>query len=97
MAAFIMIFVHVGGWTQSGRTHGILGIVVTILCFFHPILAVFRPHPKDPKRYRFNIGHYLGGRVAYILASRFKFFAAQTKTLRMPLHSQQFIDLLDHV
>lgn len=69
MIAFILIFVHVGGWTQSGKSHGTFGIIVTILCFFHPILAAFRPHPKHPKRYRFNIGHYLGGCGAYILAS----------------------------
>lgn len=68
ISAFIMIFVHVGGWTQSG-THGTLGIIATILCFIQPIGANFRPHPKHPKRFMFNIGHYLGGCAAYILAS----------------------------
>ncbi len=66
---FIMIFVHVGGWTQIGNIHGILGTIVTVLCFFHPILAIFRPDPKDPTRYRFNIGHYFGGRIMFLLAS----------------------------
>lgn len=67
----IMIFVHVGGWTRSGNIHAILGLIVTILCFFHPILAVFRPDVKHPRRYQFNIGHYFGGRVAFLLAGRF--------------------------
>ncbi|KAG4076762.1 hypothetical protein HA402_009108 [Bradysia odoriphaga] len=68
LVAFVMIFVHVGGWTQIGNTHGILGIVVTILCFFQPIGAAFRPHPKHPRRIGFNIGHYFIGRIAFLLA-----------------------------
>lgn len=77
ISAFIMIFVHVGGWTKSGSSHGILGIIVTILCFFQPIGAAFRPHPKHPTRYLFNIGHYFCGSVAYILASKLKFLSSR--------------------
>lgn len=69
LVGFIMIFVHVGGWTQIGNTHGILGIIVTVLCFFQPIGAIFRPSPKHLRRYLFNIGHYFIGRIVFLLAS----------------------------
>lgn len=70
MVGTIIIFVHVGGWTRVGNIHAILGLIVTILCFLQPIGAVFRPDPKHPKRYRFNISHYFFGRVAFLLAGK---------------------------
>lgn len=69
LAAFAIIFIHVGGWTKIGNTHGILGIIVTGLCFFQPILAAFRPSPTHKRRYLFNIGHYFIGRITFLLAS----------------------------
>lgn len=69
LASFVIIFIHVGGWTKIAQTHGILGTIVTVLCFFQPIGAAFRPSPNHERRYQFNIGHYLIGRITFLLAS----------------------------
>lgn len=76
MAAFILIFVELKGWSSEQNPHAILGTITTILCFIQPIGAAFRPHPGHKYRPLFNWGHWLGGNLAHILASRFilKFF-----------------------
>lgn len=70
LIAFIMIFIDVDGWSYDEAPHAILGTITTILCFFHPILAMFRPNPGDDKRKYFNWGHWFGGNLAHILASK---------------------------
>lgn len=71
IAAFILIFVELKDWSNESNPHAILGTIVTILCFFQPIGAYFRPHPGTPKRPIFNWLHWLGGNTAHIIASRY--------------------------
>ncbi|XP_039261011.2 putative ferric-chelate reductase 1 isoform X1 [Styela clava] len=66
--AFIIIFVHVGGYASTIPAHAIIGIIVMALTLINPILAIFRPHPNTSKRYLFNIFHYLIGLCARCLA-----------------------------
>lgn len=73
MVGFIIIFVEVQGWSQAQNPHAILGLVTTIICFFQPIGALFRPHPGSKNRPYFNWGHWFGGNAAHILASEFPF------------------------
>lgn len=42
MAAAIIIFVEVKGWSQVDNPHAILGAITTVICFFQPIGAFFR-------------------------------------------------------
>ncbi|CAD5111915.1 DgyrCDS1176 [Dimorphilus gyrociliatus] len=69
ITAFIVIFVEVKGFSQGSKPiiHAIIGIIVTVLCVLNPIMAVFRPPPKHPKRPIFNWLHFLAGQIAHIL------------------------------
>lgn len=70
MAAFIIIFVEIRGWSQANNPHAILGVITTAICFIQPIGAAFRPAPNSKKRPYFNWIHWGGGNVAHILASK---------------------------
>jgi len=76
--AFILIFIHVGGYSQMpdypDKAHPPLGICVTILVILNPILSIFRcgpdtTPPQKPSKYRpiYNWFHWLFGTVAYVL------------------------------
>ncbi|XP_056019741.1 ferric-chelate reductase 1-like isoform X2 [Ostrea edulis] len=74
VAAFVVIFVHVEGWSQISedddykKAHPYLGVVVTALTIMNPLMALFRPHPEDKNRVIFNWAHWLVGTCARILA-----------------------------
>lgn len=72
ICAFIIIFVHIYGWsdTTTVNPHAIIGVTSTVLLFFQPIMALFRPNNDDPYRYIFNIVHSLAGASAHILAGK---------------------------
>jgi len=42
MAAFIIIFVELKGWSTVNNPHAVLGTITTAICFFQPIGAFFR-------------------------------------------------------
>lgn len=77
MAGFILIFVELKGWSSEQNPHAILGTITTIICFIQPIGAAFRPHPGHKHRPLFNWGHWLGGNLGHILASKFTFVYIQ--------------------
>ncbi|KAM5148172.1 putative ferric-chelate reductase 1 [Mantella aurantiaca] len=66
--AFIMIFVEVAGWSGDVGAHPVLGCIVMVLSFFQPIGAMFRPDPKNERRFIFNWGHRLNALVIKVLA-----------------------------
>lgn len=70
IAGFIIIFVEIKGWSSVDNPHAILGCITTFLCFIQPIGAAFRPAPNSKRRPFFNWGHWLGGNLAHILASK---------------------------
>ncbi|XP_060559513.1 putative ferric-chelate reductase 1 [Ruditapes philippinarum] len=68
---FIPIFVEVQGYSQiieSGTAHPVLGILVTVLCFLNPIMALFRPDGDHKFRWIFNWAHLGVGVIAQVLA-----------------------------
>lgn len=69
IAAFVIIFVELGGWSSEENPHAILGTITTALCFIQPIGALFRPGPSHKNRPIFNWLHWLGGNLAHIFAS----------------------------
>lgn len=69
IAGFIIIFVEIRGWSSVDNPHAILGVITTVICFFQPIGAAFRPAPNSKNRPFFNWAHWLGGNLAHILAS----------------------------
>lgn len=71
IAAFVIIFVELGGWSQADNPHAILGTITTGLCFIQPFMALFRPGPTHKNRPVFNWVHWLVGNVAHLLASKF--------------------------
>jgi hypothetical protein len=69
ITGFVLIFVELKAWSAEQNPHAILGTITTIICFFQPIGAYFRPHPGTSRRPIFNWLHWLGGNVAHIVAS----------------------------
>ncbi|KAL5007508.1 hypothetical protein ScPMuIL_016314 [Solemya velum] len=70
---FTLIFVEVGEYSTIGgscfqKSHPVLGIIVMTLTVINPTMAVFRPHPGEPRRKYFNVAHMLVGISAHILA-----------------------------
>lgn len=55
-------------WSANAGAHPILGIIVLCLAVFQPIIAVFRPHPGESRRWLFNWVHRSIGVTTYILA-----------------------------
>lgn len=84
MAAFVIIFVEIGGWSAEKNPHAILGVITTVLCFFQPIGALFRPAPNAKNRPIFNWAHWLGGNLAHILAVVTIFFAVKLAKAELP-------------
>ncbi|XP_055385328.1 putative ferric-chelate reductase 1 homolog isoform X2 [Condylostylus longicornis] len=84
MAAFILIFVEIGGWSAEDNPHAILGVITTALCFFQPIGAFFRPAPNSKNRPIFNWCHWLGGNLAHLLALITIFFAVKLTKAELP-------------
>ena len=74
IASFIIIFVHVGGYTAGSRSaekyHPILGIVVMSLMVLQIVFAFFRPDPAAKRRPIFNWIHWTMGNGAHIIASK---------------------------
>ncbi|XP_071846071.1 uncharacterized protein [Apostichopus japonicus] len=74
--AFIIIIIAVGGFStissgsQNGvrTSHAIFGIIVTILAFVNVVMAIFRPHPGEPRRNLYNWAHWAVGTSAHLMA-----------------------------
>lgn len=75
LVGFIIIFVEANGYSKISapigkgyvESHPILGIIVTVLTVTNPIMALFRPGPKDKNRPIFNWAHWAVGMAAHIL------------------------------
>ncbi|XP_050523392.1 putative ferric-chelate reductase 1 homolog [Daktulosphaira vitifoliae] len=79
------IFLELGEWVSGpSQTHAILGVTTTVLAFFQPIFAAFRPHPDSPKRPIFNWIHWLVGNAAHIIAILTIFFAVTLSKAELP-------------
>ncbi|XP_069088359.1 putative ferric-chelate reductase 1 isoform X2 [Pleurodeles waltl] len=68
ITSFVVIFVAVMGWSYTAGAHAVLGCIVMILAFLQPIIALFRPGPKDSQRFIFNWFHALNAMVIKVLA-----------------------------
>jgi hypothetical protein len=71
IAGFVVIFVHVGKWTEttvSENPHAAIGMTAFILALIQPIMAVFRPHPGTANRPIFNWAHSFVGFSTHALA-----------------------------
>lgn len=84
MAAFIIIFVQLNGWSYEQNPHAILGVITTVICFIQPIGAFFRPAPNSKNRPFFNWAHWMGGNIAHILAIVTIFFAVKLTKAELP-------------
>ncbi|XP_065069544.1 putative ferric-chelate reductase 1 [Rhopilema esculentum] len=67
--SFIIIFVHKEGWSDGAGAHPILGCIVTFLALLQPIMAAFRPHPGEDRRWIFNWAHRFVGSTALTIAA----------------------------
>lgn len=69
---------------QVNNPHAILGTITTLICFFQPIGAFFRPHPGSKRRPLFNWTHWLGGNTAHIMAFVTIFFSVKLGKAELP-------------
>ncbi|CAN8004390.1 unnamed protein product [Ixodes hexagonus] len=75
IAALVLIFYRLGGWSPNENPHSILGIVSSVLGLTQPIMALFRCHPHQDHRYIFNWLHWFNGNAGQIIAVTAIFFA----------------------
>ncbi|GAB1609144.1 putative ferric-chelate reductase 1 isoform X4 [Argonauta hians] len=73
VVGFIAIFVGTEGkysqfTTTTMKAHPPLGLIVTILVIFNPVLGYFRPGKDSPYRVTFNWVHRITGIVAMVFA-----------------------------
>ncbi|PAA51129.1 hypothetical protein BOX15_Mlig013689g1 [Macrostomum lignano] len=72
LLSFILIFIDLRGYSGLDSfpelLHPILGIIVTILTFMNPLIALCRCDPSHENRPCFNWIHWLVGTIAYVLA-----------------------------
>ncbi|GAU99581.1 hypothetical protein RvY_10558 [Ramazzottius varieornatus] len=90
IAAIVIIFVEVGGWTQTPaqlNPHPIIGIIAFVLALIQPIMAFFRPHPGEPKRWIFNWAHFSVGFAAHSMAIAAIFLGLQMPQLSVDYSS----------
>ncbi|XP_070532309.1 ferric-chelate reductase 1-like [Ptychodera flava] len=73
-AAFVIIFVYVGGWVFYESTsdlrfvHATIGCIAVGLGIINPLIALCRPEPTSSKRPIFNWTHWAVGISAHSLA-----------------------------
>ncbi|XP_076355010.1 putative ferric-chelate reductase 1 homolog [Tachypleus tridentatus] len=85
IAGFVLIFLHVQGWSQvAPNPHPILGCVATGLALLQPIMAMLRPKPDARKRPIFNWLHWFVGNAAKIVAVLTIFFAVSLQAANLP-------------
>ncbi|KAJ8966292.1 hypothetical protein NQ317_019194 [Molorchus minor] len=84
IVASVLIFVELKQWSKENNPHAILGTITTILCFFQPIGAYFRPHPGTPKRSIFNWAHWFIGNSAHIIGIVTIFFSLKLTKAELP-------------
>lgn len=68
IASTIFIFVKEKGWSDDRGAHPFCGMVAITFAVIQPIMAVFRPHPGEPRRNIFNWAHRIVGTIALIMA-----------------------------
>ncbi|KAL9950258.1 hypothetical protein ACROYT_G042733 [Oculina patagonica] len=68
LVGFVLVFVHVEGWSDADVAHSVLGIIITVLVCVQPIMALMRPGPADENRWIFNWAHRSVGFTAFVLA-----------------------------
>ncbi|XP_020625342.1 putative ferric-chelate reductase 1 [Orbicella faveolata] len=67
LVGFVLVFVHVEGWSEADVAHSVLGIIITFLVCVQPIMALMRPGPTAENRCIFNWAHRSVGVTAFIL------------------------------
>uniref|UniRef100_A0A2P2I8J2 Ferric-chelate reductase 1 homolog n=3 Tax=Hirondellea gigas TaxID=1518452 RepID=A0A2P2I8J2_9CRUS len=80
MAGFVLIMIHVGGWTSvpaNTNPHAYIGIVSIVLCFIQPFIAACRCSPTDSRRPVFNWIHWFVGNAAQTLGITAIFFGLE--------------------
>lgn len=69
---FILIFVHVGGYSKFTanfhKAHPILGIIVMVFSVINPVMGMLRPGLDSKHRELFNACHSIVGYLAYSIA-----------------------------
>merc|ERR1712136_10175 len=68
LAGVIVIFIYYGGWNSTAGSHGIIGLTVMSMAVVNIILGIIRPEKEDPKRLKWNFGHFFFGYSPVVLA-----------------------------
>ncbi|XP_072024044.1 putative ferric-chelate reductase 1 isoform X2 [Amphiura filiformis] len=91
VAAFIIIFIHTGYYFTPDEglprfLHALFGTIVTFCVILNPVMALFRPHPGEPRRPIFNWAHWFVGTGGHTLAM---------VTIIIGLNNGDFVSLID--
>ena len=67
-AGITVIFIYYAGWSSTAGSHGIIGLTVMSMAVVNIILGIIRPGKDDPKRSKWNFGHFFFGYSSVVLA-----------------------------
>lgn len=88
LAGALFTYLYVGGFcgflVDGWNPHPILGILTLVGAIAQPIMAFFRPHPGEGKRWLFNIAHLSVGWSTFALAEATVTLGTHLKALVMP-------------
>ncbi|XP_076307162.1 putative ferric-chelate reductase 1 homolog isoform X5 [Tachypleus tridentatus] len=85
IAGFVLIFLHVEGWSQvDPNPHPITGCVATGLALLQPVMALFLPKPDAKNRSIYNWLHWFVGNTSKILAVLTIFLAVSLEAANLP-------------
>ncbi|RDD38018.1 Ferric-chelate reductase 1 [Trichoplax sp. H2] len=84
IAGFILVWVHVQGWSTNAGNHAYTGTATVVLSLIQPIMALFRCHPGEDKRWIFNYAHRTVGLLAVGLGLGTVFLGMDLYLLDLP-------------
>lgn len=87
-AAFVIIFIKVGGLSKVAKLHSYIGIALMSACTLQVLAGMLRPGLDSKIRPIFNIVHWLCGKSCHILAAISLFLAFYSDII--PSKQQEF-------
>ena len=76
------------------NAHSVIGLICAILAFIQPFMAFARPGPDSPKRWIFNISHFLVGTAAMSFAISATFLMIYLDAIKIDQDNSLYVAII---